>query len=307
MNLQKIALTHIAIPLMSVLALLSLSGSSFAQEGEKTEVNSKYYRNAPEANGEYFDTRTMQWFDRNDRPCSYCNTDAGYGIPVEQIGQGGSQSRYAFADGFFFTPFELAWFDRQGECLRCDPSTGFWIPDEFAESAEYRKERRRFAQYLNGPLAPLPDGRPASAPRAGVGFGGAGFGQNGLAIRFDPRQLAWVNQNGQLCTSCTPENGFWIPPQFSGEAEYRSQQQRYGYLIGSLRREIPPPAYPNANDLVCGSTDGRYQLCRIDTGRGVRLIRQLSRSACTQNQSWGFTREGIWVDRGCRARFEIIR
>lgn len=302
MNLPKIAPF-----LISLLLLLGLSTQSLAQDEEQTEVNSKYYRNAPEANGEYFDTRTMQWFDRNDRPCSYCNADAGYGIPVEQIGQGGSQSRYAFSDGYFFTPYELAWFDRQGECLRCDPSTGFWIPDEFASSAEYRKERRRFAQYLNGPLAPLPDGRPASAPRAGVGFGSPGFGQTNLPIRFDARQLIWVTQNGQPCTACTPENGFWIPPQFSGEPEYRAQQQRYSYLVGSLRREVPPIAYPGANEILCGSVDGRYQLCRVDTGRGVRLIRQLSRTACTQNQSWGFTREGIWVDRGCRARFEIIR
>ena len=300
----------IALSLMSLLCLVPFSSSSLAQEAEeKTEVVSKYYRNAPEANGEYFDTQTMQWFDRNGRPCTYCNTDAGYGVPVEQIGQGPSQSRYAFSDGYFFSPYALAWFDRQGECLRCEPNTGFWIPDEFAESAEYRKERRRFAQILNGPFAPLPDGRPASAPRAGVGFGspgGPGFGQVQLPIRFDPRQLTWVDQNGQPCNICTPENGFWIPPQFSGEAEYRAQQQRYGHLVGTLRREIPPPAYPN--DFVCGSTDGRYQLCRVDIGRGsVRLIRQLSRSACTQNQTWGFTREGVWVDRGCRARFEIIR
>lgn len=304
MNLPKIAMS-----LMLLSGLIALSAHSVAQEtpSDKTEVSSKYYRNAPEANGEYFDTRTMEWFDRNGQRCTYCNADSGYGVPVEQIGQSSTQSRYAFSDGYFFTPYALAWFDRQGECLRCDPSTGFWVPDEFADSAEYRKERRRFAQYLNGPLAPLPDGRPASAPRAGVGFGNQSFGQSNLAIRFDARQLAWVNPNGQVCPACTPENGFWIPPQFSGEPEYRAQQQRYGYLIGSLRREIPPPAYAGANELICSSADGRYQLCRVDTGRGVRLIRQISRTACTQNQSWGFTREGVWVDRGCRARFEIIR
>jgi hypothetical protein len=291
-----------------ILFALTLLSLSFSQLGQAEEATSKYYRSTPGSNGEYFDTRSMRWFTGNGQPCTYCTVEAGYGVPVDQIGQGPSQSKYAFADGYFFSPYELAWFDRSGECVRCDPSTGFWIPDEFADSAEYRKERRRFAQLLSGPTAPQPDGRPISAPRAGVGFGnGAGFGQVGLPVRFDPRQLAWVDQNGQICPGCTPENGFWIPPQFANEPEYREQQQRFGYLIGSMRREVPPPSYAGQNQVECSSRDGRYQLCRVDTGRGVTLTQQLSKSACIQNQTWGFTREGIWVDRGCRARFQILR
>lgn len=270
------------------------------------EVNSKYYRVEPGSNGEYFDTRSMRWFTGNGQPCTYCTNESGYGVPVDQIGAGPQQGKYAFADGYFFSPYELAWFDRNGECVRCDPSTGFWIPDEFAASAEYRKERRRFAQVLVGPMAPQPDGRPISAPRAGVGFGGGGFGQAGLPVRFDARQLRWVDQNGQICQACSPENGFWIPPQFANEPEFREQQQRYNYLIGSMRREVPPPVY-GQDQIECASRDGRYSLCRTETGRGVTLIRQLSKTACVQNQTWGFTREGIWVDRGCRARFQILR
>ena len=268
------------------------------------EVNSKYYRVEPGSNGEYFDTRSMGWFTSNGQPCTYCTTGSGYGVPVDLIGAAPQQSRYAFADGYFFSPYELAWFDRNGECVRCDPSTGFWIPDEFSSSAEYRKERRRFAPVLLGPMAPQPDGRPMSAPRAGVGFGGGGFAQTGLPVRFDVRQLRWVDQNGQVCQACTPESGFWIPPQFANEPEYREQQQRYSYLVGSMRRELP--VY-GQDQIECASRDGRYTLCRTETGRGVTLIRQLSRTACVQNQSWGFTREGIWVDRGCRARFQILR
>ena len=269
-----------------------------------TEANSKYYRVEPGAKGEYFDTRSMGWFTGNGQPCAYCTNDSGYGVPVDQIGAGPQQGRYAFADGYFFSPYELAWFDRNGECVRCEPSTGFWIPDEFVASAEYRKERRRFALALVGPMAPQPDGRPISAPRAGVGFGGSGFAQTGLPVRFDVRQLRWVDQNGQICQACVPGNGFWIPPQFANEPEYREQQQRFSYLIGSMRREVP--AY-GQDQIECASRDGRYSLCRTDTGRGVSLIRQLSKTACVQNQSWGFTREGIWVDRGCRARFQILR
>ncbi len=272
----------------------------------KGEASSKYYRAEPDSNGEYFDTRSMRWFTGNGQPCTYCTNDSGYGVPVDQIGAGTQQRRYAFADGYFFSPYELAWFDRNGECVRCDPNSGFWIPDEFAGSAEYRKERRRFSPLLGGPMAPQPDGRPITAPRAGVGFGSGGFAQTGLPLRFDARQLRWVDQNGQICQACTPENGFWIPPQFANEPEYREQQQRYSYLVGSMRREVPPPVY-SQNQTECASIDGRYTLCRTPTGRGVTLVRQLSRTACVQNQSWGYTREGIWVDRGCRAIFQLVR
>jgi hypothetical protein len=43
---------------------------------------------------------------------------------------------------------------------------------------------------------------------------------------------------------------------------------------------------------------------RTSTRGGVRLVKQLSREACVEGVSWGFDRDGIWVDKGCRAEFE---
>ena len=43
---------------------------------------------------------------------------------------------------------------------------------------------------------------------------------------------------------------------------------------------------------------------RTSTKGGVRLVKQLSREACVEGVSWGFDRDGIWVDKGCRAEFE---
>jgi hypothetical protein len=57
--------------------------------------------------------------------------------------------------------------------------------------------------------------------------------------------------------------------------------------------------------LYCASDDGRRNYCNADTRNGVRLIRQRSGSACTQGRTWGYDRRGIWVDRGCRADFEL--
>jgi hypothetical protein len=55
--------------------------------------------------------------------------------------------------------------------------------------------------------------------------------------------------------------------------------------------------------VTCASDDGRRHLCRVDTSRGVQMTNQRSGSPCIQGQTWGFSRQGIWVDRGCRADF----
>jgi hypothetical protein len=45
--------------------------------------------------------------------------------------------------------------------------------------------------------------------------------------------------------------------------------------------------------------------CAANTRNGVRLIRQIGESACTQGSSWGYDASGVWVDNGCRAEFEL--
>ena len=59
----------------------------------------------------------------------------------------------------------------------------------------------------------------------------------------------------------------------------------------------------NGRQVTCASDDGKRHLCRVTTQYGVRMVNQRSGSPCIQNQTWGFNRDGIWVDRGCRADF----
>ncbi|MEO6965944.1 MAG: DUF3011 domain-containing protein, partial [Acidobacteriaceae bacterium] len=75
-----------------------------------------------------------------------------------------------------------------------------------------------------------------------------------------------------------------------------------GYRPG---RPMPPP--PMANVITCSSNNGRRRLCPADTRRGVRLVNQRSGSPCIQDRTWGFDRQGVWVDRGCRADFALGR
>jgi Protein of unknown function (DUF3011) len=56
----------------------------------------------------------------------------------------------------------------------------------------------------------------------------------------------------------------------------------------------------------CASDDMGRHGCRIDTRDGVFIVRQRSEADCIYNRTWGYGRDGIWVDRGCRADFEVI-
>jgi hypothetical protein len=47
--------------------------------------------------------------------------------------------------------------------------------------------------------------------------------------------------------------------------------------------------------------------CKADTRNGARIIRQRSESDCIYGRTWGYDGRGIWVDRGCRADFELGR
>jgi len=61
----------------------------------------------------------------------------------------------------------------------------------------------------------------------------------------------------------------------------------------------------DAFTMDCASLDGSYTVCSWDRRQGTPiLLDQYSRQACIEGVSWGYTpRRGLWVDRGCRARF----
>jgi hypothetical protein len=59
--------------------------------------------------------------------------------------------------------------------------------------------------------------------------------------------------------------------------------------------------------VYCESGDMRRHWCSEGIGARVRLLRQRSDAPCVRGRTWGKDRGGIWVDRGYRADFEIIR
>jgi hypothetical protein len=53
----------------------------------------------------------------------------------------------------------------------------------------------------------------------------------------------------------------------------------------------------------CYSRKHRRKTCAADTSGGVRLQKQKSKVSCRGN--WGYSHNQIWVDRGCRAIFQL--
>ena len=75
-------------------------------------------------------------------------------------------------------------------------------------------------------------------------------------------------------------------------------------LTGTSSSLNAAPA-PQGTRISCSSDDMHHHFCQADTRGGVRMVHQRSEAKCIFNRSWGYDDRGIWVDRGCRADFEV--
>lgn len=55
--------------------------------------------------------------------------------------------------------------------------------------------------------------------------------------------------------------------------------------------------------VTCESKGELRRECGVSVTRRVTLVEQLSKAACREGDSWGWDRNGIWVDKGCRGEF----
>ena len=94
--------------------------------------------------------------------------------------------------------------------------------------------------------------------------------------------------------------GLWVRGGCRGEFEVGSGGGGYDGPGLPIERPSRGGAF-----VVCESRDSRYRHCPAVIRREVRLIRQTSSTPCVHNRSWGYDRNGVWVDRGCRAEFEV--
>lgn len=76
----------------------------------------------------------------------------------------------------------------------------------------------------------------------------------------------------------------------------------YGYGGGGYPTPLPQPVDDYAGTLNCESWSNKYQQCNVPTNGRVELLRKLG-GKCNAGRQWGYTRDFIWVDKGCRAVF----
>ena len=71
---------------------------------------------------------------------------------------------------------------------------------------------------------------------------------------------------------------------------------------------VTPPVPARADSYVtCASQNYQRNWCPVYSSGRAYLDRQYSdgRGPCIEGSTWGQDRRGIWVDRGCRARFRV--
>ncbi|NJD31840.1 MAG: DUF3011 domain-containing protein [Gammaproteobacteria bacterium] len=56
----------------------------------------------------------------------------------------------------------------------------------------------------------------------------------------------------------------------------------------------------------CASVEGKYRECQLPVNGRARLVKQKSAAPCVQSRSWGQRGDRVWVDDGCRAKFEVV-
>ena len=63
-----------------------------------------------------------------------------------------------------------------------------------------------------------------------------------------------------------------------------------------------------AEIITCSSKDKQYDECRVRGAKDVVLLNQLSDSSCWRGYSYGvIPNQGIWVNKGCRAKFKVLK
>jgi hypothetical protein len=64
---------------------------------------------------------------------------------------------------------------------------------------------------------------------------------------------------------------------------------------------------PESFQFTCASKDERYRECQLPIDGRAKLVKKKSDAPCREGYSWGQRGDRVWVDHGCRGKFEVIR
>jgi DUF3011 family protein len=94
----------------------------------------------------------------------------------------------------------------------------------------------------------------------------------------------------------------WVAGPSNGLCAVSVNGRILQFTTGEGRRTTEVPA---VSRITCESIHADRQECRIAVGSQIRLVRQVSTSPCRLNDTYGQGQDYIWVDKGCRAEFEV--
>ena len=83
--------------------------------------------------------------------------------------------------------------------------------------------------------------------------------------------------------------------------------RRTASLFTLLLLLIFVPALLAQNVMNCSSNDMKRHFCNMGRFNDARLVNQKSGSPCVRGRTWGIQGNSVWVDRGCRADFQLVR
>lgn len=117
---------------------------------------------------------------------------------------------------------------------------------------------------------------------------------------FDRRGV-WVDKGcrGEFQVAGQTRDHDWKGNRDHSNGPDRSRGYGYGYGYGDGRGSRKP------RQVIDCASDGETRYCRVPVYDHVELVEQFSRSDCTYPRTWGFDRNGIYVDEGCRGRFAV--
>jgi hypothetical protein len=150
-------------------------------------------------------------------------------------------------------------------------------------------------------------------PRNPVEFEFKGIdGRGDVALVRDPRQNRGTAVV-RIRDSKGGREGYTFDLEWSGDAGGRTggfgRSERGRRDNDGFGRERRDDRYDRGRDnrytLTCEADGDRRQYCEADTRRGVRMLR--GSRECREGSTWGYDGRGVWVDRGCRAEFEVGR
>ena len=112
------------------------------------------------------------------------------------------------------------------------------------------------------------------------------------------------NYQQQFCPAYRRVTRAWLVSQRSSSPCI--QGSTWGWQQDAVEGGGPPPGPPPINRIACESRDNQQNFCPVAPSIArAWLLEQRSSAACIQGQTWGFQRNGIWVNSGCSGVFSI--